>query len=154
MAAKKLRAIATPGSTVAAQRYDLYRMAHGRISEAVEAGFYLEAITLIESIATDRLESRLTFLTSTNVGFKNLGPLIQDIRVHETDVALRSIVDADLDAWRVMRNQAVHEMAKLEAGDTTTWEDRVQVLVIVVEEGLAVLRSLKNQLSKLRRAGL
>jgi hypothetical protein len=154
MPPKKIRAIATPGSTVATQRYQLYRMAHGRISEAVDAGFYLEAITLIESIATDRLESRLTFLTKTNVGFKNLGPLIQDIRTHETDSTLKAIVDVDLDRWRVMRNEAVHEMAKLEAGDTSKWDDRVQVLVIVVEEGLAVLKSLKNRLSVLRRAGL
>lgn len=153
MPARKLRAIATPGSTVATQRYHLYRMAYRQISNAIEKGFYLEAITLIESICADRLESRLTFLSGNNVGFRNLGPLIQEMKLNENDGILKNIVTQDLEAWRLMRNEAVHEMAKLEAGDTSTWADRVQVLVIVVEEGLNVLRNLKNRDRALRRAG-
>lgn len=153
MPSKKQRAVATPGSAAATQRYHLYSMAYSRISEAIDAGFYLEAITLIESIATDRLESRLTFLTKTNCGFQNLGPLIQQIRATETDANLRTIIDQDLDFWRVMRNEAVHEMAKLEAGSTSTWEDRIQVLVIVATEGLSVLKNISKQMKSLKRAG-
>jgi hypothetical protein len=119
----------------------------------MDAGFFLEAITLIESLATDRLESRLSFLTGTNRGFENLGPLIKDMRKHETDPALRALVDQDLDAWRQMRNASLHEMPKLAAGDSSTWEDRVQFLVIVAIEGLDVLRQLSNQIRALKKAG-
>lgn len=153
MPTRKQRATSTTGSPEAIQRFHLYRMAHGRIAEALEKQFYLEAITLIESIATDRLESRLSFLTQTNYGFMNLGPLIADIRKHETDSILLSIVDQELDAWRIMRNEAVHEMAKLAVGDSSTWEDRVQVLVIVADEGLEVLKKLTNRVRLLKRAG-
>ena len=152
MPTKKQRAVSTVGSSVGNQRFDLYRMAHGRIAEAMEKHFYLEAITLIESIATDRLESRLSVLTKTNYGFMNLGPLIVDIRKHETDSILLAVVDQELDTWRIMRNEAVHEMAKLAVGDVSTWEDRVQVLVIVAEEGLEVLRKMTNRVRLLKRA--
>lgn len=118
----------------------------------MDAGFFMEAITLIESLATDRLESRLSFLTKTNRGFENLGPLIKDMRKHETDPALRALVDQDLDAWRQMRNASLHEMPKLAAGDTSTWEDRVQFLVIVAIEGLDILRQPSNRIRALKKA--
>lgn len=153
MPPKKSRAVATPGSPAATQRYHLYRMAYGRISEAMDAGFYLEAITLIESIATDRLESRLSFLTGTNRGFENLGPLITSMRKHEQDPALRALVDKDLDAWREMRNASLHEMPKLAAGDSSTWEDRTLFLSIVAIEGLDILRQLSKQIRTLKKAG-
>lgn len=46
-------------SSVAKARQALYRSCTARIKEAIKLGFYLEAIALLESMITDRLESRI-----------------------------------------------------------------------------------------------
>ena len=103
---KRERAIAIPHAGVGMTRYQLYRKAWGRVESATEAGYYLEAITLLESILTDRLESRASYLTGRNEGYQNLGPLIHTLRQHESIADFRPIIDR-IDAWRERRNEAV-----------------------------------------------
>ena len=55
------------------------------------------------------MESRASYLAGTNVGFQNLGPLIQRLNELETLPEFQAIL-GEIDAWRVLRNQAVHEM--------------------------------------------
>src|SRR3990167_3525749 len=61
------RAIATSDTTIGSTRYNLYKQAYSRINDATKQGFFLEAITIIESLISDRLESRLTFLKKHDV---------------------------------------------------------------------------------------
>jgi len=151
---KKTRAVATPGTNVGNARYHLYRMAYGRIKGAMEDGYYLEAVTLIESIISDRLESRLTKVIGSDFSFKTLGALIDKSRSVETDAALKKLVIDDLNDWRALRNEALHEMAKLASGDSSTWEDRMYALVLIADDGLKVLKALDSRCKALRKAGL
>jgi len=153
LTAKKARALAAPGSAVGPARYSLYKMAYGRINEALQQGFYLEAITIVESLVSDRLESRLTFLLGTDFSFKTLGQLITKIRGTETDSGLLLLVDKDLDQWREARNKSLHEMAKIEDGDSSTWADRFTSLVPTSKEGLRVLRAIDARCKALRKLG-
>lgn len=146
---KRTRAIAVPGSPVGGMRYKLYRQAHAQINLALEQGFYLEAITLVESLASDRIESRLTFLRQSDFSFKTLGCLIAESRRVETDQLLKDLVTQRLDAWRVTRNKSLHEMAKLADGDATSWNDRVQAVIPVAKEGLATLRAIDKRYKEL-----
>lgn len=148
--AKRTRAIAHPGSQTAAMRAAMYRAAYARITEATKAGFHLEAITIVESIVADRLESRLTFVLGRDFSFQHLGSLITKARQTETDPILLSLVDNDLDSWRKSRNKALHEMAKIASGDTTTWSDRVAGLIPISKDGLALLRSIDKRIKELR----
>jgi len=129
-------------------------MAYGRMSAAIEAGFYLEAIALTESIVSDRLESRLSALGHPNCAFQPLGELIKAIRKWEPDAPLRALVEQDLDSWRVLRNQALHEMVKVAVGDPSNWDDRMLALVLIAEEGRSVLRRIDNRRKALRRAAM
>lgn len=54
----KVRAIAKEDNEVGLERYKLYKSAFSRINKAIKEEYYLEAITLVESILADRLESR------------------------------------------------------------------------------------------------
>lgn len=128
----------------------MYRAAYARINEATKAGFHLEAITIIESIVADRLESRLTYVLGHDFSFQHLGSLITKARQVETDQTLRQLVDQDLDKWRKSRNRALHEMAKIALGDTTTWQDRVAGLVPISKDGLALLRAIDKQIKQLK----
>lgn len=137
---KSQRAVAAVGFGVGLTRYQLYRNAWKRITTATRDGYHLEAITLLESILTDRMESRASYLAGTNVGFQNLGPLIQRLNELETLPEFQAIL-GEIDAWRVLRNQAVHEMVKFRQGEHPTWEQKLSPLSRIVREGMRVVRA-------------
>ena len=147
---KRIRAIALSGSHIAKLRQHMYQSAFARIKEANNAGYYLESITLIESMLSDRLESRLTYLLKTDFSFKNLGSLIKKAREIENDLILRKYLAEDLDLWRDARNKALHEMVKIADGETITWNDRVKVINEVSSNGLTLLRAIDNRLKALK----
>lgn len=148
----RIRAIANAGTSVGKVRYNLYRPAYARIKESIDLGFYLEAITLIESLVSDRLESRVSFLLEKDFSFKTLGCLIQKSSQIEHDEELKKLVSHDLDEWRRQRNNALHEMVKIDDRLTNnTWECRVQALPVVAKKGLEILRSIDSRCKILRR---
>lgn len=149
--AKRTRATASPGTSVGIQRYALYKAAYSRIKLATEQGFYLEAITLIESLISDRLESRLTFLKKTDFSFKTLGTLIDQMKAQESNSDIQVLIADRLNKWRNSRNISIHEMVKLSNSDASTWLDRTNTLSFVAEEGFEILRELDKILKCLRK---
>ena len=135
---KDKRAVANT-EEVGQLRYDTYRKSISRISSSIEAGYYLEAITLCESLIADRLESRLNYLTnSDNFSFKNLGKLQEGIIKHDNIEELKRMMiyqKGDLDIWRDSRNNALHAMAKIVEDDKSDWENKMQKCQIIAEEG-------------------
>jgi hypothetical protein len=152
--ARKTRAVAVPGTHIGKERYQLYREAYSRINEARAQGFYLEAITIVESLVSDRLESRLSYLLNNDFSFKTLGDLIARSRAEETDGELRTLVGQDLDAWRVRRNKALHELAKIADGDTAAWETRTAEFAKTARDGLETLRKIDKRVKQLRKKEL
>jgi hypothetical protein len=136
MAKHKKRAIRSVDNSVGQERYELYKAAFQWIAKSISEGFYLEAISLEESLITDRLESYLTWLTEDDFSFMTLGPLQDAIRKHETDEILRSLVLEELNQWRQARNKAAHEMVKIEDGEQVSWAERVKINQTVAERGL------------------
>lgn len=59
---KKKRAVSSESNDVGSKRHELYKGVIGKINSAIEAGYYLEAITLEESLICDRFASRFTYL--------------------------------------------------------------------------------------------
>jgi hypothetical protein len=146
----RTRALATPGTDVGALRYTLFKEGHARIQAAIGAGFFLEAITLTESLIADRLESRLSFLTGSDISFLSLGPLIDLTKQHETYPEVRGLVTSDVDDWRRQRNAAAHEMLKIESGDRRSWDDRNSQLKVVAKGGYRILRTLVRAIDRLK----
>jgi len=148
---KEIRATAETHNKVGMQRYRTYKASISRINTSIENGYYLEAITLCESLIADRLESRLNFLTgSDKYSFKTLGKLQEGIGKNETDKSLIDLVEFNkgtLDLWREKRNNALHAMAKMEDGDSREWEDKIAECKKIAEEG-EVLRKLVFNLTR------
>lgn len=132
------RVIAGEDEEVGTHRYRLYKAAFTRVKEASRAGYHLEAITLIESLLSDRMESRVAHLTKSKAGFKTLGWLICELRKHKSETFAQVL--AGIDAWRELRNRSLHELVKFEAGDLRTWDKKTADLRAIVEKGIAVLR--------------
>ena len=145
----KIRAIANNHET-GQKRYQLYKKVHERINESIEKGFHLEAISLIESLISDRLESRITFLKGNDFSFKTLESLIRRIEVEEDDREFKLIVLDELKEWKNDRNKALHEMAKMEINDTETWEERMVNVQKIAEDGKELLKKIKKREQKLR----
>jgi hypothetical protein len=145
----RLRGEAYAGRGHGRLRYELLVRAKQRIEACLSDGHYCEVIALCESVIGDRLESRLSYLTGDNVGFKTLGHLLLKLREAETDSQLRSLLE-DLDIWRGRRNRALHELVKIEDGvPHTSWDDRIEALRQDAENGFELLRRLYHRVADL-----
>ena len=149
--ARRTRALAIPGTEVGRRRQELYKGAYARINDAMAAGYYLEAIALTESLLSDRLESRASYLRGRDFGFRTLGDLIKEHRRIENDATLKTMVVGEVGQWAKARNTALHEIAKLAAGDARTWSERIAELAPTAKQGLALLRRLNEHVRKLKK---
>lgn len=147
----RTRATAASDNDIGQERYELYKSSFDWIKKSIDEGYYLEAISILESLVSDRLESYLSFSLDRDFGFKNLGALIDKIKSIETDKLLRSLIINDLDEWRKQRNKAAHEMVKIEDGKSIVWEERVKINKEVAETGLLLFRNINNRIRQLRK---
>ena len=148
--AKRERAKTIDNPFVGQQRYTLYKKAIVQFNNAIEMGYYLEAITICESLITDRLESRCGELGQP-FAFKNLGKLLFELNKIETDDELRQIIFTELDDWRKNRNTALHEIVKFEKNEIPNWESRVENSKTYAEEGIVIFRKIDSRITTLRK---
>ena len=91
-------------------------MAFDRLCEALEEGWLLEAISLEESIISDRLLSALQSLAGKSSAKKNFNELIN--QTEEAFIANWGDPEANLfdqlHQWRRDRNECVHAFCKLD----------------------------------------
>lgn len=108
-----------------------YREAWARIKQAQQQQFFLEAVTLEESIITDRLICYLVVTGTIKPAcelhkYPNFGQLIKLwklLHAHPISIRVRGIEFEDLqtsvDFWRQRRNKIVHGMVKSHPGSAT-----------------------------------
>lgn len=145
----KIHAISKPGENfVGLDRFVLLSAAAEKAANAFEHHFYLEAITLTESILATRLESRLTWVrrwqgNEKPVKFNTLGRLCSDL-LHQNatlapDWELFEAPIKNIREWTRKRNQALHEMAKLIEEDKRSFTEKYIATRAVSVEGFRVL---------------
>jgi hypothetical protein len=153
-----VRPRAGDGSSTGLERYRLLKAAFEHVQQSIRAGHHLEAITVLESILTDRLGSMVhgalghkVTLRHTLGGLIKLatqGPLVSRSEQAEAASARNyaplpdEIIDflkGKLSRWWQMRNNAVHAMAKLHHVGDTTFAERYAKLSEAVLEGVRVL---------------
>ncbi len=99
-----------------------FTYAFNRINESIKAGYYLEAVTLAESIISDRL---LSFVKVHKKSVNVKTPLHQLIQLgakyDRTCIQTKQGIElfAALDKWRGERNTCVHSASKSEPGQPT-----------------------------------
>ena len=120
----------------------LYRAAMGHVSMSIREGYFLEAITLCESMLSDRLEALFDAFEPGHEKagqFQPLGPNIKAfVKLAKGDSEAVELA-ARLDAWREARNQALHEMVKLKEGENDDWPKRRRKVASVAREGKALV---------------
>ena len=99
-----------------------FTYAFGRINESIKAGFYLEAVTLAESIISDRLLSFVKHHKKSVHVKTTFHQLIQLAAKHNTvSVKTKKGIDlfVALDVWRDERNKCIHAISKSEPSTPT-----------------------------------
>lgn len=153
---KALRAINNQhGSSVGQERYLLYRRARRRVKQAIEAGFYLEAVALLESMISDRIESRTAQLhhqKKEKREFGNLSNLAESLsgknskEPKEAKAIYKKVV-----AWAKFRNKTLHQMVKIAEKNEQGWEDRLAEAKQTAIDGESLLTELSNMVTSLNR---
>jgi hypothetical protein len=107
------------------RRYERYCAAFDWIEHCVEAGYFLEAIAVLDSLIWDRLSSRLGHLKEERIDTnRHCGTLCSGLIGDsgkdgcEHDPAFRDAV-CHIKNWLVRRNDAVHATAKVFRADTS-----------------------------------
>ena len=139
-------------------KYLSYTKAWERINSALEAGFHLEAITIEESIISDRLLSYVLGVAPSSKAHKKsgLGELINHWRKHAGDSLIKpdgSDLGKITDEWRKKRNKAVHGLVKSAPGTSTMApDDFFELARQAAEEGKKLAREIQNWHRKTLRA--
>ena len=100
-------------------KYNSYRYSFSRMDEAINAGFFLEAVIIAESLMSDRLLSVLLKSHALsdkdlekNIGFAALIERQKSLPIPFEDTVI-------LHEWRRKRNEVVHAIAKSLPGKPT-----------------------------------
>lgn len=104
----------TNGNTA---KFESYREAWTRINGATESGFYIEATTLLEAVASDRLLSFLFYKTGEDCSkkYRNFKDLLTAVEGHAHLCAKSDELQQvcrELQLWRMKRNNIVHGIVK------------------------------------------
>lgn len=136
----KLRPL-TLTNEIGKKRYETYNKVISRYDNAIEAGFYLEAITLMESLIADRIESYYIWETAQQekYSFKQLGWLITQLKASDTKMPI-----SELDAWWKLRNEALHELAKIDEFDDLDFNAKYVKAKLCAEKGKPLFRKVDD----------
>lgn len=149
MSKKKIRATILDIS--GQERYEVIKAAISRYNTAIEHSFFLEATALMESLISDRLESRLGELKKGSVTFDTIGNLLNALRKIETDIELKEIMNKQINTWCGDRNTVIHQAAKIEIGKKKDWNDYLKQAGKTAKDGRKLFDAYNKQLKKLRK---
>lgn len=132
------------------ERYVVMKAAISCYNTAIEYSFFLEATALMESLISDRLESRLGELKKEQISFDTIGNLLDALRKLEEDTVLKEIMNKQINTWCGERNKIIHQAAKIELGKKKDWNDFFKKAEKTAKQGRKIFDAYNKQLNKLR----
>lgn len=146
---KKTRPVAKPGTDIGQARYAQIKDGIDQYKKAMDAGFYIEAIALMESAISDRLESSLNYLhPKSDYSYRTIGMLANALLKagYYSDDTLNEIKN-----WAKIRNEAIHQMVKLLPNQSKNFQDRYGDLKSCAEMGYAIFKKVNSENKKMIR---
>jgi hypothetical protein len=126
----------------------LYREAHKRIKRAIKKGSHIEAVALLESIMSDRIESAISVVTRKQVSVSSLGKLFRTLdNLVPADENLRTSIQD----WNKARGFVIHQMVKITNDTFSTWSERIIFARLTAKEGLIILNELRKYTDRIIR---
>jgi hypothetical protein len=157
----ELRKSGSPKSDVTGnkKKYHSHREAWARINQAIDEGFYFEAVTIEESIITDRLISHLVGVGAIereeepdDYGtFRDLLVAWRNAGSHPIQKGgFEDLQDATFN-WKNQRNTVIHQIAKSSPGDPTEpIDDFLETAKDTAEKGKELARAIDHWHSRMK----
>lgn len=148
---KQTRPVAekTGKSKIGEDRYNQIKGGIYQYNKALKEGFYIEAIALMESAISDRMESTLNYLYPyMDYSFGTIGRLADSLM--KTECFSKRLL-TDIKEWARKRNDAIHQMVKLLPDNDKSFQERYEELKECAEEGKRLFRRLDNEKRKITR---
>ncbi len=144
--AQKIKSGYTP--ELGKSKQQLYEFVHKRVQSSIRKGSHIEAIALLESIMSDRIESAISSLTRKPVSASSLGSLFKSLdKLNPAEDNLKALVWD----WNESRGLAIHQMVKLTNDYNSTWDERVKFAKITAQEGIILLPQLRRYTDRIIR---
>lgn len=121
-----------------------YRALIQKYKAALKDCYYLEAITLMESLIADRMTSKLVakgYLSKT-ANYITLGECIRTSREYS---AFSPDLIQELEVWWGKRNEALHEMAKIANEETESFDEKYLKWKAPSEQGYILFGLVKKE---------
>jgi len=151
----RIRKTVTDNPQVGEVRYNTYYASIERYQQALENKYYIECISLMESLIADRLESLANQISeSRDYSYKTLERLLEFLQGHKQKYLLNEDMLQSLEHivnWKNDRNKAIHEMAKLTDNLNEQFSTRYANLKNIANEGYNLFRELDNSIRKFRK---
>ena len=141
---------ATIHDVAGVEKFKIIKASVSRFNQAIKHSFFIEATAIIESLISDRLESRLGELSKEPIHLDTLGKLLASLSKVETDIILKEIMNKNIKSWSRDRNKVIHQIAKIEIGKMKDWDDFLKLAEITANEGKKIFDSYNKQLKKNR----
>lgn len=132
-------------------RHNVFFDAIARYNQAIDAGFFVEAVALVESLISDRMESFVNEYFEpddySNDKLFNLCSAIQKTKEEE----IKKIAD-QINNWKNQRNDAIHALAKIEETDTENpFRRKYKAAEECAKEGMVLFRKLDKAILVYRK---
>jgi hypothetical protein len=153
---KRWRSKGGAGTAVAQARYQLYKAANEQLKSAYELGFYIECVSICETIIADRLEARIQFLARESDDPTHLRTAAQAARrlldIEPAENADLRELYASVVAWSADRNAVVHQFVKVADGDgQVSAEERAAHAKRTAASGRKIMRASSRLIKKHNR---
>ena len=127
---------------------ELFKQAFKRVDRAISLGFHLEAITLIESLICDRIETIFSIYSNTEVSPSTLGPLIK--KLTQLELVEQNLI-IELNDWRQRRNLVLHQMVKITHPESINWRARMIFARETAIDGRELLKLVQGLLREVKK---
>ena len=139
-------------SGVGMARHDLIRDAIDHYKKAMKEGYFIEAIALMESAISDRMESMLNYMFPyLNYSYGTIGNLAQTLKANKPflNASIINILDKIV-TWSKKRNDAIHQMVKLQPnGINLSFDQHYATLEGCAKEGYDLFRKFNAERNKI-----
>jgi hypothetical protein len=152
----KVRVPGEKTSNQNSRRKELYTKGFNQIRNAYDTGFFIESITFIDSMITDRLGAYVQFLLHGEDKQFVVGSLFNALTSFGSATKEKGVRDEDfkqiynkIESWVPKRNNAVHEFVIIRQESLDESVDvRLQKLKDTADEGLLLVREVMSYTSK------
>lgn len=126
---------------------ELFAICYRRAKRSLELGFYLESVSLCESLIVDRLTQIYRNNEEDSYDRFSVGKAAKNLISHKVTCFDTGLWE-DCRSWSDQRNQLSHAMAGLSLGGGLSWRARLSLAKITAERGLSLVNRASNEARK------